>query len=85
MLLATRKHRISKSYMIDTDVEDYVSSTRGDASASERVNDLLHRAIASERREQLEREAAEFFSADKEHRSGTKAFQEASLRTFARD
>jgi hypothetical protein len=80
----TRRLRISKSYTIDAAVEDYVTSTRGDQSASERVNDLLRRAIASEKHEQLEREAAQFFAAETE-RSETKAFQTASLRTLARE
>lgn len=84
MPAVTREPRVSKSYTIDPEVESYVSSTRGDSSASERVNELLHRAIASEKYEQLGREAAQFFARET-NRAGTKAFQEASLRTLARD
>jgi len=84
MRSAAKEPRISKSYTIDPDVESYVSSTRGDHSASERVNELLRRAIANEKYEQLGREAAQFFASDAD-RSGTKAFQEASLRTLSRD
>ena len=84
MPASTREPRISKSYTIDAAVEDYVTKTRGDQSASERVNNLLRRAIASEKYEQLEREAAQFFAAETEC-SEAKAFQSASLRTLARD
>ena len=84
MPVDTRKPRISKSYTIDAAVEDYVNKTRGDQSASERVNNLLRRGIASEKYDQLEREAAQFFAAETE-RSETKTFQTASLRTLVRD
>lgn len=84
MPAAAREPRISKSYSIDADVDSYVSDTRGDHSASERVNELLRHAIANEKYEQLGREAAEFFSGGSD-RSEAKAFQKASLRTLARD
>lgn len=54
-------------------------------SRSERVNELLRRAILEEQYEALAREAAEFFSAPgKSERTEGKAFAAASLRSMAR-
>jgi len=63
-----------------------VERTKGDRSASERVNELLKLALKLERRDELEHEAALFYSttspkATQEER----AFAKASLRTFTRD
>jgi len=62
--------RLAKSYTIEPEVNSYVLATKGDASASERVNELLKRAIAQERYERLEQEAAAFFAAEADHRTG---------------
>jgi hypothetical protein len=78
--------RMAKSFTIEPEINDYVSSTKGEHSASERVNELLHRAIQLEKYERLEREAETFFSAvGEKERAGTRAFQKAALRTFERD
>jgi hypothetical protein len=77
--------RIPKSFTIDKDVDGYVSATKGEHSKSERVNELLRRAIAQERREKFAQEAAVFYAAEVEHRTGTLAFQEAALSVWARD
>jgi hypothetical protein len=78
--------KVIKSYTIDPEIGEYVASTKGDRSASERVNSLLRRAMNQERDEKLTAEAAAFFSAAKrKNRKGTLDFQEAALRTFDRD
>ncbi|MGA7685160.1 MAG: hypothetical protein WCC32_01560 [Terriglobales bacterium] len=78
--------RIAKSFTIDPEISDYVADTRGERSASERVNDLLRRAIQQEKYHRLEEEAKAFFSlAGAKGRQETRAFQKAALRTFERD
>ena len=77
--------RLAKSFTIEADINEYVDETRGDRSASERVNELLRRAMVQEQDDSLEAEAAEFFGCTKMDRAEAKAFQKASLRTFGRD
>lgn len=77
--------RTSKSFSIDREVEVYVTRTRGEISASERVNELLRKAIEEERDEQLEQEAAQFFSTlHAGPRREERAFQRATKRSLAR-
>jgi hypothetical protein len=77
--------RFSKSFTIEPDISEYVDETKGDRSASDRVNELLRRAILQEQYDRLEAEAAAFFADPKADRSETKALQKAALRSFARD
>jgi hypothetical protein len=77
--------RVPKSFTIDKDVDKYVSATKGEHSKSERVNELLRRAIAQENREKFAQEAATFYAAEAEHRTGTLAFQTAALSVWERD
>jgi hypothetical protein len=77
--------RLAKSYTIEPEVNSYVNATKGEHSASERVNDLLKRGIVQEQYEELEREAASFFAAEAAHRTGARAFQAATRRTLERD
>lgn len=83
--MAKMPTRLAKSYTIEAEVDSYVSATKGDASASERVNELLKRGIAQEQSERLDLEAAAFFGTEADHRTGTKAFQKAARRTLERD
>ncbi len=76
--------KVAKSYTIEPEVERYVSATRGQRSASERVNELLKRGIMQEQYDRLEREAAAFFASESS-RTEAKAFQKAALRTLERD
>lgn len=76
--------RTPKTFTVEPEIDAYVSATKGEHSASERVNELLKRAILLEQSEKLEREAAAFFAAG-ERRTETKALQKAALRTLARD
>jgi len=78
--------KLAKSFTIEPDLNEYVASTKGARSASERVNELLRRAMLEEQYEKLEREAAAFFAAaPKESRREARSFQRASLRTLSRD
>jgi hypothetical protein len=78
--------RIAKSFTLDSYVSEYVDGTKGDRSASDRVNELLHLAIRAEQYERLEAEAAALFATPEDsERKETIAFQEAALKTFQRD
>lgn len=77
--------RISRSFTIDPEISNYVDETKGERSASDRVNDLLRRAMIQEQYERLEAEAAEFFAEARSDHAETQEFQKASLRTFGRD
>ena len=78
---ATRKTR---SFSLDPDLLSRIESTKGENSASERVNQLLEYALEMERKASLYKEAAEFFSGVTEDRQERRAFQRASLRSWAR-
>lgn len=79
--------RVTKSYSIDRSVDDYVRRTsRGRRSVSQRVNELLHRAIEIEEEASLEKEAARFFgSLGAEERAETGAFQKAAVASITRE
>ena len=65
---------------------EYITHTRAGQSASERVNELLKRAIAQEEEERLAMEAQAFFrEAPPEEREESHAFQTATRRSLARD
>ena len=78
--------RFSKSFTIDRSILEYLQRTRSSRSRSERVNELLRRAILEEQYEVLEREAARFFAAaGKTERSEARAFAAASRRSLGRE
>lgn len=78
--------RIAKSFTLDIEVSEYVDGTKGDRSASERVNELLRRAMLAEQYERLDAEAATFFGTSQEsERKEAAAFQNAALKSFQRD
>ena len=78
--------RISRSFTVDRSILAYLQRTRSGRSRSERVNELLRRAMLAEQYEVLEREAAEFFSATgKTERAESRAFAAASRRSISRD
>jgi hypothetical protein len=78
--------RTAKSFTIEADINEYVRVTKGEQSASERVNEMLRRAMLQEQQEKLELEAAAFFSDPRNAgRTDARAFQKASMRTLARD
>ena len=81
-----KSNRKAKSFTIEPEVDRYVDTTKGEQSASARVNELLKRAILQEKYEQLEAEAESFFAdAGAQERAGTTAFQKAALRSFEKD
>lgn len=78
--------RIAKSFTIDPEVTEYIDTTKGQQSASERINQLLKRAIEQEKYDRLEAEAAVFFSRQSGlHDDEGPAFRKASLRTLEQD
>ncbi len=84
--LGCRFHLIPKTFTVDRSILPYVQNTRQGRSRSERVNELLRRAIIQEQYERLAEEAAEFFSfKSKAERAEAKAFQSASIKSITRD
>ncbi len=78
--------RMAKSFTLDREVNDYVTRTKGENSASERVNQLLKRAMLQEQYDKLEAEAEAFFAPAKDSdRKAARAFQSASIRSVTRD
>jgi hypothetical protein len=78
--------RIPKTFTVEESLLAIVEHTKGDRSMSERVNELLKLALELERRDELEREAAAFYSAaNQKDRREEQAFQKASLRSLMRD
>jgi len=78
--------RFSSSFTVDGSILDYLQRTRSGRSRSERVNQLLRRAILEEQYEVLEREAAEFFgAAGSTERTEARAFARATRRSLARE
>ncbi len=77
--------RLAKSFTIEPDINAYIDETKGNTSASERINTLLRRAMLQEQYDRLEAEAAEFFAGTKVDQAEPKSFQKAALRTFGRD
>ena len=77
--------RKTRSFSLDPDVLTEVERTKGQASASERVNHLLKYALEMERKASLYQEAAHFFSSAPDDREERRAFQKANLRTWARE
>jgi hypothetical protein len=76
--------RIPKTFTVEQSVLFEVEQTKGERSTSERVNELLKRALDLEKRERLQQEAALFYS-DGEDRREELAFQKASLRSIVRE
>ena len=78
--------RIAKSFTLEPEVTDYVARTKGPHSASERVNQLLKRAMLQERYDRLEADAEAFFASMRDaERKETRAFQAASIQSITRD
>jgi len=76
--------RRTRSYSLDPRVVAEVQRTKGQASASERVNQLLRYALEMERKASLAEEAAEFFGNIPHDRQERGAYQKASLKSWAR-
>jgi predicted CopG family antitoxin len=76
--------RKARSFTISDEVLAELASTKGARSTSERVNQLLKRALELERRERLEQDAAEFFANAQDDVRERAAFQKASKEVLAR-
>jgi Arc/MetJ family transcription regulator len=76
--------RIPKTLTLEESLLADVERTKGERSTSERVNELLKRALDLEREHELEREAARFYS-DMSDRQEERSFLKASLRSITRD
>jgi hypothetical protein len=77
--------RLPKTITVEESILADLERTRGDRSTSERVNELLKLALEQEAKQTLEREAAVFYSGNKNDRTERRAFQKASLRSLERD
>jgi len=78
--------RVSASFTLDQPLLAYIKKTKGKHSASERLNQLLRRAMIQELYEELGREAAEFYATEPEaSRAENRAWQNVSRRSVARD
>jgi predicted nucleotidyltransferase len=85
MKAMSKATRFSKSFTVDHSILEYLQRTRSRKSRSERVNELLRRAILAEQYEALDHEAAEFFAtAGPSERAESKAFGRAVRRTLER-
>jgi Arc/MetJ family transcription regulator len=76
----------AKSFTISDDILAQVAETKGNRSTSQRVNDLLREALALERRERLEQEAAEFFAVENQHSNREReSYLKASRKSLSRE
>ena len=76
--------RVPKTLTLEDSLLADIERTKGGRSTSERVNQLLKRALALEQEDELEREAARFYSSANDRRE-QRSFQKASLRSMARE
>src|SRR5260370_19229129 len=74
-----------KTFSLDKEVLAEVKRTRGAGSESERVNNLLRFALDLERRASLYKEAAGFFRRTPEDRRERRAYDAATIRSWAGD
>jgi hypothetical protein len=78
--------KATKTFSLDRDVLTRVKSTKGSASESERVNQLLLFALDLEKKAALDQESAEFFrSTTTRDRKERRAFQKATVTVMARE
>ncbi len=77
--------RKTRSFSLDPDLLSEIESTKGTASASERVNSLLKYALEMERKANLYEEAAQFFASAPDPRDESRAFHKASLKSWERE
>ena len=83
MATATRSNR---SLSLDKTLLAEIERSKGTASTSERVNELIKTGLEVERVRHLHEEAAAFFSSGSEEDEASRtAFRSASLKSLARD
>jgi hypothetical protein len=80
--------KATKTFSLDRRILADVKRTKGDASESERVNQLLRVALDLEKKAALDQEAANFFAPANRSRTAERkerrAFQKGALATLAR-
>ena len=77
--------KATKTFSLDRDILVSVKRTKGTASESERVNQLLRTALNLEVKAARDREAAAFFADVPKDRKERRAFQKATLTALARE
>ena len=77
--------KATKTFSLDREILAEIKRTKGTQSESERVNHLLKRALAVEKRAALEREVASFFAAGPDDRATRRAFQAATITVLSRE
>lgn len=76
--------KTAKTVSLDVELLQQIERTKGRASTSERVNQLLRSGLEAEQQRLLYQEAAEFFS-DNDDRPERRAYQTATLRSLSRE
>ena len=76
--------RKTRSFSLEPELLSEIERTKGSASASERVNQLLKYALETERKASLYQEAAQFFSSAPDDRPERQAFQKAAIKSWSR-
>jgi hypothetical protein len=76
--------KANKTFSLDKQILAEIKRTKGPASESERVNNLLKYALDLEKRAALHEEAAAFFSMSPEDRDERRAYEQATISSWAR-
>jgi hypothetical protein len=74
----------TRSFSLDRDLLQLLEDTKGEESASERVNQLLRFALEAERYSRLENEAEQFYGSVNDTEE-TRAFQSAAIKSWVRE
>ena len=77
--------KATKTFSLDRDILASVKRTKGTASESERVNQLLRTALNLEMKAARDREAADFFAGTPKDRKERRAYQKATVTALARE
>jgi hypothetical protein len=74
------------TFTVEEELLERIESTKGERSASERVNELLQRGLEQELEEELARQAQQFFAKpDPDEREEREAFFKLTKKSWARD
>jgi hypothetical protein len=77
--------KATRTFSLDKAILAEVKRSKGKLSESERVNRLLRSALDLEKRLAMERDTAGFFASNHDDRAERRAFESASLASWARD
>jgi Arc/MetJ family transcription regulator len=74
------------TFTVDEELLERIENTKGEHSASERVNELLRHGLKAEKYQRLAQEAAVFFKKpDPDERAERRAFGKATKRALSKD